>query len=143
MFTNKELVENIREIAKKNGTSLTKIEKKLGWGNGKIGKWESAKKYHSSGYMGCVTPTPPLCCQSVSPQSWQWLAAAGPITPQCKISTSIFSLPTKKKLAKKSINISMHLRRTNRAGFSCAMACAIYSRNIAHEVEIMEHAYEK
>lgn len=44
MFTNKELVKNIRELAKKNGTSLTKIEKKLGWGNGKIGKWESAKK---------------------------------------------------------------------------------------------------
>lgn len=47
MFTNKELVENIRELAKKNGTSLTKIEKKLGWGNGKIGKWESAKKTRS------------------------------------------------------------------------------------------------
>lgn len=33
----------------------------------------------------------------------------------------------KKEAGKKSINISMHLRRTNRAGFSCAMACAIYS----------------
>lgn len=32
MFTNKELVENIRELAKKNGTSLTKIEKKAWMG---------------------------------------------------------------------------------------------------------------
>lgn len=44
MFTNKELVENIRELAKEKGTSLTDMEKKFVWSNGRIGKWKNAKK---------------------------------------------------------------------------------------------------
>ena len=44
MFTNAELVEKIRELSKQKNTSLTEIEKKFGWSNGRIGKWKNAKK---------------------------------------------------------------------------------------------------
>lgn len=44
MFTNKEIVEKIRELSKKKDTSLTDMEKKFGWSNGRIGKWKNAKK---------------------------------------------------------------------------------------------------
>lgn len=42
---NKILVENIRSLSKSQGTSLTRLEKELGFGNGTIGRWASAKKY--------------------------------------------------------------------------------------------------
>lgn len=45
MYTNEEIVEKIRELAKKKNTSLTDIEKNLAWSNGRIGKWKYAKKY--------------------------------------------------------------------------------------------------
>lgn len=44
MFTNKEIVEKIRELSKQKETSLTDIEKKFGWSNGRIGRWKNAKK---------------------------------------------------------------------------------------------------
>ena len=45
MYTNEEIVEKIRELAKRKNTSLTDIEKNLAWSNGRIGKWKYAKKY--------------------------------------------------------------------------------------------------
>ena len=39
-----DVVERIRELCKKNETSITKLEKKLGYANGTIGKWKNAKK---------------------------------------------------------------------------------------------------
>lgn len=42
--SNAEIVKNIRGIAKSQGTSLTKIELSLGFGNGMIGKWAKAPK---------------------------------------------------------------------------------------------------
>lgn len=41
---NELIVENIRALAKKDNTSLTKIEAELGFGNGMIGKWAKAPK---------------------------------------------------------------------------------------------------
>ena len=34
MYTNEEIVEKIRELAKRKNTSLTDIEKNLAWSNG-------------------------------------------------------------------------------------------------------------
>lgn len=45
MYTNEEIVEKIRELAKRKNTSLTDIEKNLAWSNGRIWKWKYAKKY--------------------------------------------------------------------------------------------------
>lgn len=45
MRSKQELVEFIKTSARLQGTSLTKIEEALGWGNGTIGKWANAKKY--------------------------------------------------------------------------------------------------
>ena len=41
---NKLIVQNIRSFAQMRGTSIKKIEKDLGLGNGMIGKWEDSKK---------------------------------------------------------------------------------------------------
>lgn len=38
-------VNNIRNLCKKNGTSLAALEKKLGFGNGVISGWENAKSW--------------------------------------------------------------------------------------------------
>ena len=45
MRSNIELVEFIREKAKDQNSSLTKMEELFGWSNGTIGKWKNAKKY--------------------------------------------------------------------------------------------------
>lgn len=37
-------VENIRKFALMNGMTLAEVERKLGFGNGVIGKWEKAKR---------------------------------------------------------------------------------------------------
>lgn len=37
------MVERIRKLCKQNGTSITKLEVQLGFGNGAIGKWKKAK----------------------------------------------------------------------------------------------------
>lgn len=37
------MVEKIRELCKKQGTSLTKLEQQLGFGNGVIGRWNKSK----------------------------------------------------------------------------------------------------
>ena len=39
-----DLVERIRALCKERGTSITKIEEKLGYANGTIGKWKKARK---------------------------------------------------------------------------------------------------
>lgn len=36
------MVDKIREFCKKNGTSIFKLEKQLGFGNGVIGRWDKA-----------------------------------------------------------------------------------------------------
>ncbi len=38
------LVDRIRTLCKSRGTSITKLEKKLGYGNGIIGKWAKSDK---------------------------------------------------------------------------------------------------
>lgn len=38
-----DMVDTIRELCKSAGTSITKLEVELGWGNGTIGKWKKAK----------------------------------------------------------------------------------------------------
>lgn len=40
----KEIVDRIRNLCKQNGTSITKLEEKLGYANGTIGKWAKAKR---------------------------------------------------------------------------------------------------
>lgn len=57
MFTNKEIVDKIRSLAWSNGTSLTKLEEQLGWANGRIGKWEGAKKRPSLDLLMKVADT--------------------------------------------------------------------------------------
>ncbi len=37
------MVEKIRELCKKQGTSITKLEQKLKFGNGVIGRWDKSK----------------------------------------------------------------------------------------------------
>ena len=37
------MVEKIRKLCKKQGTSLTKLEQQLGFGNGVIGRWNKSK----------------------------------------------------------------------------------------------------
>lgn len=37
------MVERIRKLCKKQGTSLTKLEQQLGFGNGVIGRWNKSK----------------------------------------------------------------------------------------------------
>ena len=37
------MVERIRVLCRKNGTSITKLEAQLGFGNGAIGKWKKTK----------------------------------------------------------------------------------------------------
>jgi len=37
------MVDKIRELCKKQGTSLTKLEQQLGFGNGVIGRWNKSK----------------------------------------------------------------------------------------------------
>ena len=37
------MVERIRELCKKQGTSITKLEQSLGFGNGVIGRWGKSK----------------------------------------------------------------------------------------------------
>lgn len=44
MYTNSEIVERIRKLARERKTSLTKIETELNFGNGMIGKWAKAPK---------------------------------------------------------------------------------------------------
>lgn len=39
-----DLVERIRALCKERGTSITKVEEKLGYANGTIGKWKKARK---------------------------------------------------------------------------------------------------
>lgn len=41
---NRILVENIRAVCRAQNTSITKLEKSLGFGNGTIGKWANAPK---------------------------------------------------------------------------------------------------
>lgn len=36
------MVNKIRELCKKNGTSIYKLEKQLGFGNGVIGRWDTS-----------------------------------------------------------------------------------------------------
>lgn len=38
------IVDRIRDLCRKNGTSITKIEMELGYANGTIGKWAKGKK---------------------------------------------------------------------------------------------------
>lgn len=44
MYSNSEIVENIRKECERKRTSLTKLEEKFGWGNGTIGKWKNSKR---------------------------------------------------------------------------------------------------
>lgn len=37
------MVERIRKLCRQNGTSITKLESQLGFGNGAIGKWKKTK----------------------------------------------------------------------------------------------------
>ena len=37
------MVERIRELCKQRGTSITKLEQSLGFGNGVIGRWNKSK----------------------------------------------------------------------------------------------------
>lgn len=37
------MVERIRELCKQRGTSITKLEQSLGFGNGVIGRWSKSK----------------------------------------------------------------------------------------------------
>ena len=39
-----DLVERIRALCRERGTSITKLEEKLGYANGTIGKWKKARK---------------------------------------------------------------------------------------------------
>lgn len=38
------IVDRIRILCQENGTSITKIEKELGYANGTIGKWRTSKR---------------------------------------------------------------------------------------------------
>ena len=44
MSENEKIVSRIDSLAKSNGTSIAEIERSVGFGNGKIGKWEKAPK---------------------------------------------------------------------------------------------------
>lgn len=44
MFDNEKIVSRIDSLAKSNGTSIAEIERSVGFGNGKIGKWKKAPK---------------------------------------------------------------------------------------------------
>lgn len=41
-FSENFMVDKIRELCKKNGTSIYKLEKQLGFGNGVIGRWDTS-----------------------------------------------------------------------------------------------------
>lgn len=43
IFWGNFMVEKIRELCRKQGTSLTKLEQQLGFGNGVIGRWGRSK----------------------------------------------------------------------------------------------------
>ena len=66
MFTNKEIVDKIRSLAWSNGTSLTKLEEQLSWANGRIGKWEGAKKRPSLDLLMKVADTLNVNEQNIS-----------------------------------------------------------------------------
>lgn len=44
MYSNAEIVEIMRKKCKEKGLSLTKLEEKLGYGNGRLSKWAGAKR---------------------------------------------------------------------------------------------------
>ena len=44
MFDNEKIVSRIDSFAKSKGTSIAEIERSVGFGNGKIGKWKKAPK---------------------------------------------------------------------------------------------------
>ena len=44
MSDNEKIVSRIDSLAKSKGTSIAEIERSVGFGNGKIGKWEKAPK---------------------------------------------------------------------------------------------------
>ena len=44
MFDNEKIVSRIDSLAKSKGTSIAEIERSVGFGNGKIGKWKKAPK---------------------------------------------------------------------------------------------------
>ena len=41
---NATILSNIRRLCAMNGTSITKLEKELGYGNGSVSGWKNAKK---------------------------------------------------------------------------------------------------
>ena len=63
-------VENIRALCKKRGTSLAALERSLGFGNGVIAGWETAKSYppydHVSAQFG--NPEQLVLCTFQHPQ---------------------------------------------------------------------------
>ena len=44
MSDNEKIVRRIDSLAKSKGTSIAEIERSVGFGNGKIGKWKKAPK---------------------------------------------------------------------------------------------------
>ena len=44
MSDNEKIVSRIESLAKSKGTSIAEIERSVGFGNGKIGKWKKAPK---------------------------------------------------------------------------------------------------
>ena len=44
MSDNEKIVSRIDSLAKSKGTSIAEIERSVGFGNGKIGKWKKAPK---------------------------------------------------------------------------------------------------
>ena len=44
MFDNEKIVSRIDSLAKSKGTTIAEIERSVGFGNGKIGKWKKAPK---------------------------------------------------------------------------------------------------
>lgn len=44
MSDNEKIVSRIDSLAKSKGTSISEIERSVGFGNGKIGKWKKAPK---------------------------------------------------------------------------------------------------
>ena len=44
LFDNEKIVSRIDSLAKSKGTSIAEIERSVGFGNGKIGKWKKAPK---------------------------------------------------------------------------------------------------
>lgn len=67
------MVERIRELCKKNGTSIFKLEKQLGFGNGVIGRWDKSVPNYArlSAVAEALQTTPEyLTGRSEDPYPW-------------------------------------------------------------------------